>query len=159
MLYQKTQLGWAILALLSWVLSFVLLALYVLGSSVPVYLFAAALVVIAYLFHSLTVTVTESELSWGFGPGVFGQRIPISAIANVSAVTNSWQHGLGIKITHDGWVYNVSGFKAIAITLHDGTQFRVGTHDQANLLACLKTLVPTEEITQEVVEPAHNLDD
>lgn len=151
MLYQKTQLGWAILALLSWVLSFVLLALYVLGSSVPVYLFAAGLVIVAYLFHSLTIKVTEDELSWGFGPGVFGQKIPISGIANVSAVTNSWHHGLGIKITHDGWVYNVSGFKAIAITLHDGTQFRVGTNDQSNLLAYLKTLVPTEEIIEDKI--------
>ncbi|ATC93762.1 hypothetical protein [Pseudoalteromonas tunicata] len=158
MLYQKKQFGWAILVLISWVLSSVLLALYVLGSSVPVYLFAAGLVIVAYLFHSLTIKVSKYELSWSFGPGVFGQKIPISAIAKVNPVTNSWLHGLGVKITHDGWVYGVSGFQAIAIELHDGTKFRVGSDDQANLLACLRTLIPEEEVVIEQ-EIESDLDD
>ena len=43
-----------------------------------------------------------------------------------------------MRITHDGWVYTVSGFSAIQLTLKDGTLYRVGTNDQKGLLAALK---------------------
>ncbi|MBE0363801.1 hypothetical protein PULV_a1293 [Pseudoalteromonas ulvae UL12] len=146
--YQHTQFGWPILALLSWILSFVLLALYILGPSVPVYLFAGAVVLVAFLFHKLTIVVTDTSVKWGFGLGVFGKDIAFTEIESVHSVTNSWQHGLGIKITHDGWVYGVSGFSAIALVLKDGTQIRIGTNDQARLLSVLMQFLPQTSSVQ-----------
>lgn len=146
--YQHTQYGWPIFALLSWILSFVLLALYILGPSVPVYLFAGAVVLVAFLFHKLTIVVTDRSVKWGFGLGVFGKDIAFTEIESVHSVTNSWQHGLGIKITHDGWVYGVSGFSAIALVLKDGTQIRIGTNDQARLLSVLMQFLPQTNSVQ-----------
>ena len=146
--YQHTQYGWPILALLSWILSFVLLALYILGPSVPVYLFAGAVVLVEFLFHKLTIVVTDRSVKWGFGLGVFGKDIAFTEIESVHSVTNSWQHGLGIKITHDGWVYGVSGFSAIALVLKDGTQIRIGTNDQARLLSVLMQFLPQTNSVQ-----------
>jgi hypothetical protein len=45
---------------------------------------------------------------------------------------------LGIHLTPCGWLYNVSGFDAVAITLRDGRKFALGTDDPHGLVAAIR---------------------
>ena len=44
---------------------------------------------------------------------------------------------VGIHHTPYGWLYNVSGFDAVAITLRDGRKFAVGTDDPHGLITAI----------------------
>ena len=46
--------------------------------------------------------------------------------------------GWGIHLTPYGWLYNVSGFDAVAITLRDGREFAFGTDDPDGLTAGIR---------------------
>jgi hypothetical protein len=94
----------------------------------------AVLVIISWLFRSLTIEVTETELIWKFGGGWLRKRVPLREIASVKIVRTNVLEGWGIHITRFGWLYNVSGFEAVAITLNSGKRFALGT-DEAEKLA------------------------
>lgn len=137
-MYQHKQYAVFIFFVLTWIGGFVALAWNLIGADWPLIIFAGVLVLVGFLFHGLTVKVDDKTISWGFGPGVAGQQIMLSDISEAKAVQNSYRHGIGIRITHDGWVYTVSGFSAVQLTLNDGTLYRVGTNDQQGLLDALK---------------------
>ena len=137
-MYQHKQYAVFIFFVLTWIGGFVALAWNLIGADWPLIIFAGVLVLVGFLFHGLTVKVNDKTISWGFGPGVAGQQITLSDISEAKAVQNSYRHGIGIRITHDGWVYTVSGFSAVQLTLNDGTLYRVGTNDQQGLLDALK---------------------
>ncbi|MBQ4831938.1 hypothetical protein J8L70_01665 [Pseudoalteromonas sp. MMG010] len=148
-MYKHKQYATFIFFVLAWIGGFVALAWYLIGADVPLMVFAAILVLVGFLFHGLTVKVDGDTLSWKFGPGVAGQTLQLSDITAVEAVQNSYRHGIGIRITHDGWVYSVSGFSAVKITLQDGTLYRIGTNDQAGLVDVLQNHILTPVTTRE----------
>lgn len=86
------------------------------------------------LFHSLTVEIDEEYLMFYFGIGLIRKQIPLVEIVDAKPVRNTGAHGWGIHFTADGWVYNVSGWEAVEITLANGKKLRLGT-DQPNQLA------------------------
>ena len=90
------------------------------------------------LFHSLTVTVTDLRLAWGFGAGVIKREIPLENISECKPVTNPWYYGWGIHLTPRGWLYNVSGFDAVEVSLRDGSVCRIGTDKPAELVAAIR---------------------
>ncbi len=130
-------MAWAILFLMSWILSFTLLAVYLLGPIMGLLLFAGVVLLVALLFHGMTVTVKDNTIKWGFAFGWFGQTLPLSDVVSYQAVTNSWRHGIGLRISHEGFVYSAHGFKAVELVLQDDTKIRLGTNDQAGLIAAL----------------------
>ena len=52
-----------------------------------------------------------------------------------------WWYGWGIHLTPFGWLYNVSGLDAVAITLRAGRKFALGTDDPHGLLAALRAAI------------------
>jgi hypothetical protein len=140
-MYQHKQYAIFIFFVLTWIGGFVALAWNLIGADIPLMVFAAILVLVGFLFHGLKVTVDDKYIRWQFGPGVAGHHIAISDIVAAKAVQNSYRHGIGIRITHDGWVYSVSGFSAVQLTLKDGTMYRIGTNDQHGLLAVLNSKI------------------
>ncbi|HEX6598979.1 MAG TPA: hypothetical protein VF034_06625 [Gemmatimonadaceae bacterium] len=102
------------------------------------YLFAAAFLVIAWLFSSLTVQVNDRELVSWFGPGFWHVRAPLQRIVGVERTRSSGLEGWGIRITTRGMLYNVSGRDAVEIRLDDGRRFRLGTDDPDGLVAALR---------------------
>jgi len=97
-------------------------------------LMTGAFVVGAVLFSSLTVKVDEDELRFYFGPGFWTRRIPLDAIEAVEPVRNSAWHGWGIRYTHHGWLYNVSGLGAVELMVRGEGRLRLGT-DEPEALA------------------------
>jgi hypothetical protein len=99
---------------------------------------ALGLVVLAWLFSSLTVVVNGNELEWYFGPGTWKYRMPLSDIAGVSIVRNNVLNGFGIRMRPGFRLYNVSGLDAVELHLKSGEIRRIGTDDAPGLAAVLR---------------------
>ena len=88
----------------------------------------------AVVFAQLNVRVGNGEVSWRFGLGLLEHKIPISEIVSATVVTNPIIAGFGIRWLPDGWLYNVSGTKAVQLVMVDGRHVRIGT-DEPEALA------------------------
>ena len=99
---------------------------------------ALVFVVVALIFSALTVTVSDTEVAWSFGPGLWGYSLPRSEIRSVAVVRNSWMNGLGIRVGPGFRLYNVQGLDAVELRLKDGTVTRLGSDEAPALAAALK---------------------
>jgi hypothetical protein len=96
-------------------------------------------VVIAFLFSSLTVEIGEGELRWYFGPGLWSYRLPLAEIRDVGIVRNRWWNGWGIRMAPGFRLYNVSGLDAVELHVGPNDIRRIGTDDPQGLAQALKT--------------------
>lgn len=92
---------------------------------------------LAAVFSSLTVQVSDRFLHWNFGFGLVHKQVALAQIQHVEGIRTGVLDGWGIHYTKRGWLYNVSGFDAIAVTLQNGKQFVLGSNDVANLSKAL----------------------
>ena len=96
--------------------------------------------VLAVLFSSLTVTVTDQELVFYFGPGFWTRRFALDDIVSAEVVRNSALYGWGIRYTPHGWLYNVSGLRAVQLTIRGEGQIRIGTDEPEALKQALEAV-------------------
>jgi hypothetical protein len=138
--YQHTQLGTLMLvALVSGAIFFAAMAYtFPIPGRWAVLAGALGLVVLAWLFSSLTVSISENELQWRFGPGLLSYRMALADIAGVSIVRNSPLNGFGIRMRPGFRLYNVSGLEAVELRLKNGDIRRIGTDDARGLAAALR---------------------
>lgn len=92
-----------------------------------------AVAIAMWIFRSMTVEISETELKWYFGPGWPRKHISLSEVASAEPIRTSFMNGWGIHYTARGWLYNVSGYGAVAITLRNGKQFCLGTDEPEKL--------------------------
>src|SRR5437763_1295387 len=81
--------------------------------SITIHPFIAGTIVIfvtAYLFRSMTIEISDTELTWHFGSGFPRKRVSISDVVSAEVVRTSVWNGWGIHYTSRGWLYNVSGY-------------------------------------------------
>jgi uncharacterized membrane protein YfcA len=95
------------------------------------------LVTFAYMFSSLTIQVTDRALHWCFGPGMFRKQVSLTDIKTVETTRTRLLEGWGIHKTSRGWLYNVSGFDAVLITLQGGTSILLGTDEPDRLRSAI----------------------
>lgn len=89
------------------------------------------------VFASLTVEVSDSEVTARFGMGLFRRRVPLGDVVSIQPITTSWLHGWGIRAIPGGRLYNVSGTDAVELVLADGRKLWIGTDDREGLLTAL----------------------
>ena len=138
MSYRHTQRGTTILVtcLLAGVLSVGIL--WRAGQWPQAIALAVLMGAVAVLFSSLTVEVSDHELRWYFGPGLWTYRVPLDAIKQVTVVRNHWWNGWGIRIGPGLRLYNVSGLDAVELSLGaEDVRRRIGTDDPEGLAAAL----------------------
>jgi hypothetical protein len=82
--------------------------------------------------------VTDRELVFYFGPGFWTRRFALHDIISVKVVRNSPLYGWGIRYTHHGWLYNVSGLGAVELTIRGEGQIRIGTDEPEALKRTLE---------------------
>jgi hypothetical protein len=134
--YRHTQRGIAILV--------VCLAIGALGAAIirqtgqmSMIPMLTVVIAVAVVFQSLTVEVSDRELRWHFGPGLWTYRLALDEIRNVAIVRNHWWNGFGIRTAPGFRLYNVSGLDAVEIKLTSGDIRRIGTDDPKGLAAAL----------------------
>jgi hypothetical protein len=91
----------------------------------------------AYMFSSLTIQIAGRTLRWHFGPGIFRKEVPLSDVQGAEVTETRLIHGWGIHRTPRGWLYNVSGFQAVAVRLRGGKEFLLGTDEPERLRAAI----------------------
>jgi len=106
------------------------------GFWVTMLLSAAVTLSVLLLFSSLRVTVTEDRVNWQFGPGVLTFSTQVGDITHVEIVHPPLIYGIGIRVTPKGWLYNVSGGKAVAITTGKKT-VQIGSDDPDGLMRAI----------------------
>jgi len=95
------------------------------------------LLVVAYLFSSLTVEIVDNGLRWHFGPGFWSYRLALRDIEGIAAVRNRWLNGFGIRTRPGFRLYNVSGLDAVELRLRSNEIRRIGTDDPKGLAEAL----------------------
>ena len=108
------------------------------GSAVML-LVAAILLVTLFLFASLTVEVSDTEVSLSFGPGVIHKSFQVDEIRDARTVRNPWYYGWGIHMTPHGWLFNVAGSEAVELIFDSGTKVRIGSDEPSQLMAAIRT--------------------
>jgi hypothetical protein len=128
-LYEHRQVGWVTIIVLFAIAVLICVAAAITEPSERTlsYSMVPILLVVAALFSSLTVRVTERHLMWYFGMPGIGRRVALSDITSIRAIKTTILEGWGIHLTWHGWVWNVAGFNAVQIVLRSGMRFAVGT--------------------------------
>ncbi|MBI4572940.1 MAG: hypothetical protein HY713_06600 [candidate division NC10 bacterium] len=103
---------------------------------------AGALVVCALLFSSLTIQITDRALRWHFGPGLIRKQVSLSEVQEAEPSRIKFIYGWGIHLTPGGWLYNVSGFQAVAVRLKSGKRFLLGTDEPERLCQAISRALP-----------------
>ncbi len=89
------------------------------------------------MFSSLTIHITGRALHWCFGPGMFRKEVALTEIEVVEVTRTRVMDGWGAHKTSRGWLYNVSGFDAVLITLHSGKRILLGTDEPVRLRSAI----------------------
>jgi len=137
--YVQRQMATLVLGLFAIPLT-VILVEFALGQfdvySISVFIF---LVLLAWLFHCLTVEVTRTSIHVRFGPGLVRKTFALSEVQQVTVVRNHWYNGWGIRRLRHGWLYNVSGFDAVELVMRDGHVNRIGTSQPRELAKAIES--------------------
>jgi hypothetical protein len=84
------------------------------------------------------VEVTDEHLRWRLGPGLIRKQVLLADIDHAEVTRTKVIEGWGIHLTSRGWLYNVSGFQAVAIRLKTGKQFLLGSDEPEKLVMALR---------------------
>jgi hypothetical protein len=135
--YEHTQIGHVII----WpLLAIILIASGGLtGRHAPPVIISTILLICLVLFYRLKITIEDETLCASFGPGIIRKKVRLTDIVGCEPIRIRWWYGWGIHLTPRGWLYNVSGFDAVAITLHDGKRFALGTDDPHGLVDAIRS--------------------
>jgi len=142
--YEHTQIGhviiWSLLAII------LIASGGLIGSPFhrePPLLVSIVLLVCLVLFYRLRITIEDETLWASVGTGIIRKRVRLAEIVGCEPIRIRWWYGWGIHLTPCGWLYNVSGFDAVAITLRDGRKFALGTDDPGGLVVAIKRYTNT----------------
>ena len=136
--YRHTQIGWILLAALAAGVGIVFFAASKTGWSTAASVVLTLLIVVALLFCTLTVRIAGGVVECRFGPGLITKRIPLADVREVRPVRTEWYQGWGIRLTSDGWLFNVSGLDAVEVELIDRKRIRIGTNEPQLLAAAIR---------------------
>ena len=144
--YQHTQTGYLILFVALVVIVFFAWLYWAIPETEPHFIIAALMAAIVFIlvsFSTLTVTIDEQFVRIQFGYGIFRKKFLLSEITSATAVKNHWYYGWGIRIWFWPymWIYNVSGFDAVEITMRDGKIYRIGTDVPTELEMALRRVI------------------
>jgi len=138
--YEHTQVGhviiWSLLAIILIVSGFAGLS----HREIPLVV-SIILLVCLVLFYKLRITIEDETLCASFGPGIIRKRVRLAEIVGCEPIRIRWWYGWGIHLTPFGWLYNVSGLDAVAITLRAGRKFALGTDDPHGLTAAIRDAI------------------
>ncbi len=125
--YQHTQIGYLTIAMLGLVALLIACLMAVDGFAWTAVAVLVILLIILVLFATLTVIIKKDVLEIRFGPGVIRKKFPLKDIESCQVVKNPWYYGWGIRLSPNGWLFNVSGFYAVEIRMITGKAYRIGT--------------------------------
>ncbi len=136
-IYRHTQFGYGVVGLLFTGIVVLIAAGLAFGWSPAVTAIVCTLALLLPFFSFMTVEVDDHRLSFRMGVFPLKKRIPLGEIREAVPVKNRWYEGWGIHLTSGGWLYNVSGTRAVEVHLRSGGSLRIGTDEPDELLTAI----------------------
>jgi len=101
------------------------------------------IIILITSFLILNVKIDNKYLKIKFGYGIFRKKFLLKNIKEFKPVKNKWYYGWGIrlKLFPYTWIFNISGFDAIEITLKNDKIYRIGTDDINGFERALKKAI------------------
>lgn len=94
------------------------------------------------VFYKLTILIDATHVSFKFGLGLFGKSFKLSDIKSCRPVRNSVIYGIGIHMIPNGWLYNVTGLRAIELRFHNrNSVVRIGTGRPEEISRVIQELI------------------
>ena len=90
---------------------------------------AIVLFIVAYFFRSMTIEISDAELTWFFGSGFPRKSVALRDVVSAEVIRTNFFYGWGIHYTPRGWLYNVAGFGAVCVTLKNGKRYCLGSDE------------------------------
>jgi hypothetical protein len=109
-------------------------------------------------FYRLTITVSDSRVGFSMGTGLIKKYYPLEEIESCRPVSNPPFYGIGIHWTPDGWLYNVSGRKAIELTFKNRKKIRIGTDRPEEIAALINLMLGNTEKNSDNILPVESSD-
>jgi len=101
-------------------------------------------------FYKLTIIIDNTTVSFKLGIGIFGKSYKIADIKSCEPVVDSFLNGWGIHKIPGGWLYNVSGFRAIELTFKDTDKVvRIGTNKGDEITEVISGLLNSKQESEE----------
>ena len=94
------------------------------------------------IFYKLTIFVDNKRVSFKLGIGLVGKSYKIADIKSCKPVSNSAFNGIGIHMLSNGWLYNVTGLKAIELHFNNKKSVvRIGTNKPEEISQVIQKLI------------------
>jgi hypothetical protein len=107
----------------------------------PLWMPIGAIGIFLFVFgYKLTIEIKDGFLRFWFGPGVFWKNIPLEKIAYCEPFKGVI-FGWGIHWGPGGWLYNVSGMKAVTVALKSGKKMHIGTDEPVQLIEAINSVL------------------
>ena len=143
-LYEHTQQGWPMrLAFGAAALLFVAMGALQPPASAglprrALWLGAAAVLAVGWLWSSLKVRIDGEALRARFGLGWPRTTLRLADIATVEVTRTTFWSGWGVHRTRRGWLHNVAVLDAVLVTRKDGRAAPLGSDEPRRLKAALE---------------------
>ena len=137
-LYKHTQMAWAIVIPVD-IAALICLYLALAKGIIPAAILFFFLIILTYLFYSLTVIGTEQTLELRFGIGIVRKKFKLGEIMTAEPHRTHWWNGWGVRPTSAGLLFNVSGYDAVKLTLTNGKRYIIGTDEPDRLLRFIQS--------------------
>ena len=137
--YRHSQPGY-LMIVIAVILLVAAVLVYVCGLQ-PLELILGAIGIFLFVFgYKLTVEIKDGFLKFWFGVGIFWKKVAIEQIAYCEPFKGVFA-GWGIRYICNGWLYNVSGLKAVTIVLKSGKRMHIGTDELHQLVGAVNSAV------------------
>ena len=104
------------------------------------------LLICLLVFYKLTITIDNTYIRFSLGTGLIAKKYKISDIKSCKAVSNNLIHGIGIRMIPGGWLYNVSGLRAIEIKFNNSKSvIRIGTDKPGEISGVISEMIKTDQ--------------
>ncbi|HEY0262368.1 MAG TPA: hypothetical protein VGB95_05035, partial [Chitinophagales bacterium] len=107
---------------------------------------------VIFFLYKLNITVSGEYVEHSFSIGLWKCKYKLSNIKSVKPVTNSWFSGYGIRwIPINGFLYNVSGNKAVELEFYDRKGVvRIGTDKPEEVATLINSLIASNPSADEI---------
>jgi len=104
------------------------------------------LLICLLIFYKLTITIDNTYIRFSLGTGLIAKKYLISDIQSCKSVSNNPVYGIGIRKIPKGWLYNVSGFKAIEIKFKNSKSIvRIGTDRPDEIAEIISQMIKPDQ--------------
>ena len=108
--------------------------------------FVAIIMLICLLtFYKSTIYIDDTYIYFKLGIGIVAKKYLISDIQSCKSVRNNPLFGIGIRKIPKGWLYNVSGLRAIELTFKNKKSIvRIGTNQPDEIAETISKMIKND---------------